>query len=251
MKDQVSIIMPTFNSSEFVESAIDSVKEQTYKNWELVIVDDFSSDNTVQIINKIARNDNRIRLVKLMKNGGAANARNVAIKQSNGRFLAFLDSDDLWEPLKLEKQLAFMKEKDIAFSYTNYRMINENGEETGKHVKSPSVIEYNSLLKNTIIGCLTVMLDRQKIETISFPNVKPEDTALWLSILKKGYKAYCLHEEMAMYRLVKGSVSSNRIRAAKNLWFLLRKNENLPLYYSIWCFVNYSLNAVNKHYLKA
>jgi teichuronic acid biosynthesis glycosyltransferase TuaG len=250
MEDKVSIIMPAYNSSRFIKKTIKSVLRQSYLNWELIIADDGSSDATVEIIERLILNESRIKLIKLKKNRGAANARNEAIKCAKGRYLAFLDSDDLWEPVKLERQIAYMKERDIGFSFTNYRMITEDGQETDKLVKCPSIISYNQLLKNTIIGCLTVILDKHKMEDIKFPNIKPEDTALWLLLLKQGNKAHCLQEDLAMYRLVDGSVSSNRLRAAKRFWFVLRRSEKLNLFHAVWCFTSYSINAIIKHYRK-
>lgn len=251
MDDKVSIIMPSYNASRFIAESIKSVLIQTYTNWELIVVDDCSNDNTVQIVEDYIKHDNRIKLIKLKSNKGAANARNVALKNANGKYIAFLDSDDLWKKQKLEKQVKFMKENNISFSFTNYRMIDERGELTNKIVNCPPQVNYNLLLKNTTIGCLTVMLDKTKIGDFHFPNIKPEDTALWLSILRRGETAYCLREELALYRLVEGSVSSNRLKAAKNYWHMIRSFEKLNLFNSLYCFVNYSLNAIQKHYFNS
>lgn len=250
MEEKVSVIMPAYNASKFIEKSIESVRSQTYSNWELLIADDGSSDHSVDIIKRFSNKDQRIKLVEIKNNNGAANARNEAIKKSNGRYLAFLDSDDLWAPEKLKKQVEFMKVREIGFSFTNYRMISEDGHEMDRFVICPEKVTYEDLLKNTIIGCLTVIIDKNKISDVAFPNVKPEDTALWLSILRQGHAAYCLQEDLAMYRVVKGSVSSNRLKAAMKFWMVLRKGENLNFLHASRCFTNYSFSAVLKHYGK-
>ncbi|QSB49341.1 glycosyltransferase family 2 protein [Parageobacillus toebii] len=244
----VSIVTPTYNAERFIKSAIQSVQLQTYSNWEMIIVDDCSQDNTVEIIKNEAEKDKRIKLIQLSKNSGAAVARNTAIQNARGKYIAFLDSDDLWYPEKLEKQVAFMQENDIAFSFTSYRIINEDGTETDKIINVPKEIDYKGLLKNTIIGCLTVMLDVSKLGLVQMPNIRTrQDTALWLSILKKGYKAYGIQEPLAKYRKVKGSISSNKLKMAKQNWIMYRDLENLNVIYASWCFVNYAWNALKKN----
>lgn len=245
----VSVITPTYNSEAYIWKTIDSVKNQKYQNWEMIIVDDCSRDNTVKIVKNEAEKDERIRLIELQENSGAAIARNTAIQNARGRYIAFLDSDDLWHPEKLEKQVAFMQEKDIAFSFTSYKIINENGIETEKIIQVPKEIDYRGLLKNTIIGCLTVMLDVNKVGLVQMPNIRTrQDTALWLSILKRGYKAYGIQEPLAKYRKVRGSISSNKLKMAKQNWRMYRDLENLSVLYASWCFVNYAWNALKKNF---
>lgn len=247
--DLVSIITPTFNSEKYILETIESVKNQTYHNWEMIIVDDCSNDNTVSLIKNEIRKDHRIRLIQQKNNVGAAVARNTAIKNAKGKYMAFLDSDDLWHPRKLEVQLSFMKHKDIAFSFTEYEIINEDGSETGKIINVPEKIDYNGLLKNTIIGCLTVMLDTEKLGLVQMPNIRTrQDTALWLSILKKGITAYGIQQPLAKYRKVNGSISSNKIKMAKQNWKLYREIEQLNIFYATWCFINYAWNAFKKHF---
>lgn len=244
----VSVITPTYNSEAYIQQTIESVKNQKYQNWEMIIVDDCSKDNTVEIVKNEAEKDERIRLIQLQKNSGAAVARNTAIRNAKGKYIAFLDSDDLWYPEKLEKQVTFMQEKDIAFSFTSYRIINEDGTETDKIIQVPKEIDYKGLLKNTIIGCLTVMLDVSKLGLVQMPNIRTrQDTALWLAILKKGYKAYGIQEPLAKYRKVKGSISSNKLKMAKQNWRMYRDIENLNVIYASWCFVNYAWNALKKN----
>lgn len=185
-KPLVSIITPTYNSSKFINETVQSVRNQTYQNFEHIIVDDCSSDNTWMILEDLEKEDSRIKLLRMDKNSGAALARNQAIQLAKGKYIAFLDSDDLWEPRKLELQVQFMHNNNIAFSFTNYKMIDENGQDLNRVVTCPEVINYKDLLKNTTIGCLTVMIDIDKIDKLVMPNLQPEDTALWLKILKKG-----------------------------------------------------------------
>lgn len=244
----VSVITPAFNSEEYILETINSVKGQTHQNWEMIIVDDCSTDNTVSLIKKEMEKDSRIKLIQQEKNSGAAVARNTAIKQAKGRYLSFLDSDDLWYPEKIETQLIFMKENDVGFSFTSYEIINQDGELTCKTISVPSSIDYNGLLKNTIIGCLTVMLDIKKTGLVQMPNIRTrQDTALWLSILKKGYKAYGIQKPLAKYRKVNGSISSNKLKMAKQNWKLYREIEGLNFLKASWCFIHYGINGIKKN----
>lgn len=247
----VSIITPTYNAQKFILETIQSVREQTYHNWEMIICDDCSKDDTVKIIKKEAEKDKRIKLIQLEQNSGAAVARNTALKEAKGKYISFLDSDDLWYPDKLQKQISFMIEKNAEFSFSAYHLIDESGKKTGKTINVPIEIDYKSLLKNTIIGCLTVMLDREKIGLVQMPNIRTrQDTALWLSILKKGYIAHGIQEPLAKYRKVEGSISSNKLKMAKQNWRLYRNIENLNFFYALWCFGNYAWNAFKKNILR-
>jgi teichuronic acid biosynthesis glycosyltransferase TuaG len=246
----VSVVTAAYNAEKFILQTIQSVLNQTYDNWEMLIVDDVSTDQTREIVTAEAEKDNRIKLICLENNSGAALARNHAIREAKGRYIAFLDSDDIWLPSKLEKQVYFMLEKDIAFSFTGYGIINEGGIETNKVINVPKVITYDGLLKNTIIGCLTVMLDQSIIGEIQMTNIRTrQDFALWLNILKRGYKAYGIQEELAKYRLVEGSISSNKLKAARRNWMVYREIEKLSLPYACWCFINYAFNGVKKQLL--
>jgi teichuronic acid biosynthesis glycosyltransferase TuaG len=239
--------MPSFNSSKFIEEAIQSVIAQTFTEWELLITDDCSSDNTVEIIKKYAAHDSRIKLFTLQKNAGAAAARNVSIKNASGRFIAFLDSDDIWLPQKLEKQLAFMSEKKSAFSFSAYNIIRENGEKTGKKINVPAQISYHKYLKNTIIGCLTVMIDREKTGDFRMPLIQSShDMALWLLVMKRGFTAFGLNEPLASYRIVSNSNTAKKWKAAKNVWRVYRDFEHLSILYSAFCFAGYTVNAILK-----
>ncbi|WP_139822725.1 glycosyltransferase family 2 protein [Tuberibacillus sp. Marseille-P3662] len=243
----VSIITPSYNSSDYIEEAISCVKNQTYENWEMIIVDDCSTDNSREIIQKQVSYDQRIRFIPLKENSGAAVARNNAISAANGRYIAFLDSDDLWMPQKLVEQVDFMERNDLAFTFTQYSVIDQNGEEVNEVINIPRVIDYKGLLKNTIIGCLTVMINIEKTGLVEMPNIRTrQDFALWLSILKRGFKAYGIQKKLAQYRVVKGSISSNKFKAAKRNWEIYREIENHGLMYSSWCFINYIFHAIKK-----
>ena len=244
---KVSIITPVYNSGRFIKNTIDSVLNQTYENWEMILVDDCSTDNSEEIIKEYMNLDSRIKYIKLTENSGAAVARNTAIEASTGRFIAFLDSDDIWFRNKLQKQLDFMINNNVGFSFTAYETIKEDGSNTGNIVNAPKSVDYNNLLKNTIIGCLTVVLDKEIIGDIKMPLLRTrQDFATWLSILKRGHKAYGLNEVLAQYRLVEGSISSNKLKAAKRNWYVYREVEKLSLAKSIYVFLGYSYNAVKK-----
>ena len=247
MNSLVSIITPSYNSSKFILECIESVLSQTYENWEMIIVDDCSKDNSKEIISELSTKDKRIKPIFLEKNVGAAEARNTAIRQSKGKYVAFLDSDDLWNPKKLEKQLSFMNENEIAFSYTTYQFMSENGEDLSNIISAPEKMTYHSYLKNTIIGCLTVIIDREKSGEFEMPNIRSShDMALWLLIMKRGFSAYGLDENLAKYRVVSSSNTSNKLKAAKEVWYVYRIVEKLSFIFSVWCFVNYALNAIKK-----
>lgn len=248
MQPLVSIITPSYNSSRFIEDSVRSVLNQTYNNFELIIIDDCSKDDSWQLIQELIKQDDRIQIYRLEQNSGAAMARNFGIQVANGKYLTFLDSDDLWDEDKLEKQVHFMQENHYVFTFTNYRMIDERGNLLNRIVECPKIIEYKELLRNTTIGCLTVMLNIEKLGKVTMPNLQPEDTALWLRILRNNHKAYCLQETLASYRVVGNSASNNKLKVAKKMWVVYRKSENINRWKASWYFVNYAWNAVKKHY---
>ena len=206
-EELVSIIMPSYNTGKFIEKTINSVINQTYNNWELIIVDDCSNDNTDEIVKSI--NDSRIVYLKNEKNSGAAVSRNKALREAKGRWIAFLDSDDLWVPQKIEKQIKFMKENNYYFSYTNYIEIDENDNLNGKIVTGPKRITKTGMFNYCWPGCLTVMYDAKKIRLIQIEDIKKNnDYAMWLKVCKKA-DCYLLNEELAMYRKRSGSISNH------------------------------------------
>ncbi len=235
----VSIITPLYNSEKFLPYTIESVINQTYKNWELLIVDDMSTDNSLQIAMQYAQCDSRIKVIQLKENSGPAIARNVAIEAAKGKYIAFLDSDDLWLPTKLENQLKFMNDKNISFSYTAYKKIDEDGTYRGI-IWVPERITYNKLLDTNVIGCLTAIYDAEKLGKIYMPNIaKRQDYALWLKILKKEKQAFGINVPLAVYRVRKGSVSSNKFKAAFYQWKIYREIEQISVFKSMYHFVKY------------
>lgn len=247
MKDLVSIIMPSYNSSENILSSVKSVLAQKYESWELLITDDCSTDDTLDIISDLSKNDERIKVFSLNKNSGAGAARNNSIEKAKGRFIAFLDSDDIWHEDKLLKQVEFMLGGHYALTYTAYSKINLEGQ-IKKEISPPPKVNYNELLKSNVIGCLTAMYDVSILGKIYMPLIrKRQDMALWLSILKKIDFAYCLNENLAFYREGHTSLSSNKFKILKSQWSFYHNylEFNYPL--SIYYFLNYIYRAMIKH----
>lgn len=243
----VSIITPVYNAERFLSDTIKSVQNQTYKNWEILLIDDCSKDNSAQIIKEFQKYDNRIKYIKLKKNSGASVSRNEGIRNAKGRFIAFVDSDDIWKPEKLEIQIKYMLKENLGFTFTSYRYMKENGELTKKIAKAPSKINYNGLLKNTIIGCSTVVIDTDIVEYFEMPLVRRgQDTATWLQILRKEKYAYGIEQDLVNYRLVGESLSSNKIIALKRTWNTYRNVEKLGLLKSSYVFCFYVFNAIKK-----
>ncbi|MFW6030033.1 MAG: glycosyltransferase family 2 protein [Halanaerobiales bacterium] len=226
----VSIITALYNSEKFIADTIDSVLAQTYSNWEMIIVDDCSQDKGPQIVENYAKKDKRIKLIRLRENSGAAVARNKAIEKAEGRFLAFLDSDDLWTPDKLKRQLDFMLSYNYLFSYTDYQQMTEDGKLLNKIIKSPVKLDYNKALYINYVGCLTAMYDTKEIGKLFMPIIrKRQDYAYWLKILKKVKYGYGLNENLAYYRMRENSVSSNKLNLLKYQWKMYREYEELSV----------------------
>lgn len=239
--------MPSYNAAKFIAASIQSVIEQTYNNWELLITDDCSKDDTVKIVEKFIVEDNRIKLFSTGKNSGPACARNKSLENATGKYIAFLDSDDVWVSHKLETQLKFMIEKNIAFSFSSYSVMKEDGTPIGNTINVPKVIGYHGYLRNTIIGCLTVIIDREKTGNFIMPNIKTsEDMALWLNIMKRGFKAWGLQVPLAQYRVVSKSLTSKKWIEAKYVWKVYREIEHINPIYSAICFIGYAINAIIK-----
>lgn len=244
-KPIISIITPAYNAAAYISAAIESVLAQTFSDWELIIVDDCSQDETASIVKTYVQKDERIQLLPLHENSGSAVARNTAMDHARGRYLAFLDSDDLWLPEKLATQLQFMQEKDHAFSFTSYVRMHEDGTETSAIVKAPERLVYHDLMKQCVIGCLTVMLDRDQIGPLKMPNMRTrQDYAYWLKIMRNGHKAYGIPKVLAKYRLVPDSISSNKLQAAKKNWHLYRHIEKQSFWKAAWYFSNYAVRSV-------
>jgi len=244
----VSIITANYNCEKFIDDTVNSVLNQTYQNWEMIIVDDVSSDRSIEIIKKYVEKDSRIKLIQLKENSGAAVARNTAIEEANGRFIAFLDSDDLWTENKLEKQISFMIKNNYDFTYTNYDLIGEDNVRYGKTFEAQKEATYSGLLKTCTIGCLTAIYDTKDIGKIYMPLIRRrQDYGLWLRILKVVPKAYCLEESLAVYRRRQNSISSNKKKAAHFQWKIYREVEKLNIFSSIYYFVHYAINGFKKY----
>lgn len=236
--DLVSIIMPSYNCGDYVEETIHSVQAQTYQNWEIIFMDDCSTDDTVRKVSAMRDKDKRINLFQNVANLGAAVSRNNALKEAKGRWIAFLDSDDLWEPEKLEKQVKFMQENGYAFSYTCYLEIDGDGNETGIIVSGPKKVTKAGMFAFCWPGCLTVMYDREKIGLIQIVDIKKNnDYAMWLKVCQKA-DCYLLDECLAKYRRGRqGSVSSHGIMTMIGWHYRLwheaeKKNAFAAAYYT-------------------
>lgn len=250
-ENRISIIVPVYNAADYIGKTIESVQAQTYSDWELLLVDDCSADESCQIIRSYEEKDGRIRLIRQTKNAGAAMARNRGLSESCGRYIAFVDADDLWKPQKLEHELNYLKkiqekEKKAGFVFSGYEFADEDGNGTGKIVRVPEVLRYRQALKNTTIFTSTVLFDTAVIphKLIQMPQVKSEDTATWWQILKRGFDAYGLDENLVYYRRSAGTLSSDKVEAVRRIWNLYRKVEHLSLLDSAWNFCFYAVRAV-------
>lgn len=231
----VSIITPSYNSAPFIAETIKSVLAQTYTHWEMIIVDDCSSDTSCNLIEEYANKDSRIKLLKLERNSGAAVARNKAMEFAQGRYMAFLDSDDLWMSDKLERQLNYMRLHDYAFTCTSYTKIDENGNSLNYIVKTLPRINYNRILLDCPVGNSTVMYDVNKMGKFEVPNIrKRNDDALWLQMLRKEKYLYGMSDVLMKYRLRRNSISSNKFSLIKYHWYLYRHIEHLSLLRSLF-----------------
>lgn len=243
----ISIIVPVYNAGKYIEETIHMVEKQTYREWELILVDDCSVDNSREVIKKYmsAKKKENIRLIEKEANQGAAMARNTGMDAAKGRYIAFLDADDIWMADKLEKELAFMEEKQAAFVCTSYEFGDEKARGTGKIVHVPKTLTYKKALSRTVIFTTTVMLDTSKTgrELIHMPDIKSEDTALWWKLLRNGFTAYGLDEVLAIYRRPAQSLSSNKLEAIKRIWYLYREQEGFSVFQSARYFVFWALRA--------
>lgn len=230
----VTIITPSYNSAQFISQTIKSILNQTYTNWELIIVDDCSIGDSIEVIQNFVNHDSRIQLIQLEENSGAPVARNKGIEVSKGSYIAFLDADDLWKPTKLEKQLKFMIKNNYYLTYTSYEKIDTDDLKIGE-VKCLQKVNYKKMLSSNKIGCLTGMYNAEKLGKIYFPLIrKRQDYAYWLSILKKIDFAYGYDEILASYRVHTDSISHNKIEMLKWNWTLFREIENFSVIKSFY-----------------
>lgn len=245
-KELISIIMPVYNAEKYLDRAINSVINQTYTNWELICINDASTDGSLKILEKYK--SHKIKVESLPKNSGTATARNLALKMAKGRFIAFLDADDYYHEKKLEKQIEFMKSNNYAFTFTSYAFVKKSG--AIKNVNVPKELDYKNYIKNTLLTTVGVMIDTEKINknSLNMENYKlAEDTRTWIKILKQGEIAYGLNEVLAYYTQNPTSKSYNKIKAACAVWKVYR-NE-LPAIKVLWYFSCYAVNAIKKRFI--
>ena len=247
--DLVSIVTPAYNASKTIEKVFESIVNQTYGNWEWIIVNDCSTDETYGVLKKLSSKDSRIVICSLDKNSGAASARNTGIDKARGRYIAFIDSDDAWEKDKLEKQISFMKQNNYDFTCTNYYVLIE-GKKEKPYINKYKRIDYKRLLKSNIIGCSTVIIDVQNIGKQYMPldAIKREDHAAWLDILNKGVIAYRLEDCLTKYYISKkGSVSSNKARMFKYQYLMYRNHMKFSALKSFYFTVIVGIHKIFKY----
>jgi len=244
----VSVIVPNYNSVDFIAEAISSVLEQIFEDWDMIVVDDSSTDNSIELIEKFVRDDKRIRLIRLEKNSGSAVARNTAIEAAQGRYIAFLDSDDVWMPNKLERQVSVLQTSDAAVCFTSYFKMLEDGTRTDRLVRAKQIVTYQMELKSNHIGLSTAIYDTKKCgKFFMLDSRKHEDYSLWLKILGSGHKVIGLQEPLVYYRVRANSLSSNKLKAAYYHWKVLRSTARPNFFYALFLFVNYIWHGLRKH----
>ncbi|MBU7465862.1 glycosyltransferase family 2 protein [Lactiplantibacillus pentosus] len=245
-KIEVSVILPVYNSQQFVRTAIDSVLGQSLKAFELIIVNDASTDDTEKIVHSY--DDQRIVYIRLKNNSGVATARNTGIKLARGKFIAFIDSDDFWSKEKLQRQISFMNENKINFSYSNYSLMNIRGKVIKRINNLPKKNTYQSLLKTNSIPLLTVIIDRRLIRQYGFLDIHHEDYATWLQILRETGECAILHPQItAYYRVRENSVSSNKLKSLSWTWQIYRKSEHISIVKSIYFLACNAVHGLLKH----
>jgi teichuronic acid biosynthesis glycosyltransferase TuaG len=248
MSGLVSIITPTYNSEKFITETIQSVQNQTYKNWEMLIVDDCSSDKTVAIIQQFMEDDHRIHLIRLNKNSGASKARNKAINEVKGDFMTFLDADDIWFPDFIENSIATIQETGIPFVFSSYRRSNEKLEFVYSDFIVPQKVTYTDILKTNSISCLTAFIDVKKLGVKLMPDIrKRQDMGLWLKYLKEIPFAYGIQEPKAIYRIRENSLSRDKKKLLKYQWQFYRDVEKLSIFESMYYMVQWMVRGFLKY----
>lgn len=250
IKDLVSVIIPVYKAERFIKQTINSVINQTYKNIEIIIVDDCSPDKSADIILEMAKIYSQIKYFKLDVNSGAAVARNKGIEVSEGQYIAFLDSDDSWKPSKIEKEIELLREKNGKFAFTAIEMIDEEGKIIKSKRKIREKIDYKFLMTNTMIATSSVLIDIEKIGKFQMPLIRSgQDYATWLMLLRNGTYAYGINEALTQYRRTEGSLSSKKLENWKKVWNIQVKREGVnPFLAYIHC-AGYMINALKKYLL--
>ncbi len=248
-KPLVSVIMPAYNCERHIAEAIASIQNQTLASWELCVTDDCSVDSTAEIAKLMAEDDPRIKYARQPKNAGAAAARNASLERASGRYIAYLDADDIWYPTKLERQVAFMRERDCGFSCASYEVINEDNRPMGRTVTMPAESDWWGYLTNNYLQTVGIMVDLEKVDRalLHMPGMRRrQDAATWLQVLKAGHVCYGVPEVLCAYRRVAGSLSSNKIKAIRGTWYFYTQVAKLPLPKACYCFARYALLAIWK-----
>ncbi|MCS3904384.1 glycosyltransferase involved in cell wall biosynthesis [Methylohalomonas lacus] len=250
MTPTVSIITPLYNCASFITETVNSVCSQTFPDWEMILIDDCSTDDSLAVAESLANKDDRIHLIKMETNSGSAAARNIGIEKAHGRYIAFIDSDDLWTQQKLEIQLAFLRQTNAPLVYSAYEKIDQQGARAERLVQVPDEIDYEGLLFSTVIATVTAIYDTDKVGRVFMPDIrKRQDYALWLRILRQGGVARGINEPLAYLRKRPGSLSSNKLSAAWYTWRVYREMEGLSLAASLNCFGHYAFNAFRKMFI--
>ncbi len=248
MEPVISVVMPAYNAERFIGEAIASVKAQSFEDWELIVIDDCSADGTYDIAGELARSDERIRVLRNERNLGAAGTRNRAFELCRGSFVALLDSDDFWAPLKLEKQLACAESTGADIVGCSYAVVDERGNRRSGDFIIPEAVDFDLMLGRSVLSCSTAFLKREVVEAHKFPKgVYHEDYAYWMLLLREGAKAAGVKEVLASYRIVEGSKASNKLRCAVNRWRVYRKFLRLPLFTSVKAMGRYAFWGLRKY----
>ncbi|KAF2328297.1 glycosyltransferase family 2 protein [Flavobacterium nitrogenifigens] len=253
MNELVSIIVPTYNTEKFIRQTIESVQNQSYSNWEMILADDASTDKTVAIIEEFAKNDNRIKLFELPENRGNGFARNTALEKAIGKYIAYLDADDLWFPEKLEKQIQFLKTNNLHFTFSFYDSIDEEGNNLNRRVESPNPLTYKELFFCNYVGNLTAIYDVEHFGKIKLESSeKRQDWRIWLTILKQIKSAEAVPESLAFYRIRKDSISSSKFKLIKHNFGVYRKFHGYNLFFSILLMMRFLFNqlVIKPKYIK-
>lgn len=247
-KPLVSVIMPAYNAERFIEAAVRSVMAQTVTDWELLILDDGSKDNTAAVAAKMASEDDRIRFLPNEANMGVARTRNRGFELCRGRFVALLDSDDIWLPEKLEKQLALAEKTGADIIYCSYGIMDENDQKICEDFIVSSAVSFDQFLTKSVISCSTALLSRKIVDRYRFMTTfYHEDLALWLQLLQDGFQARGVTEVLAQYRIMQGSRASNKLKSAVNRWRIYRKHLGLPVGKSLSLLAEYAFLGLKKY----
>ena len=247
MNDLISIILPVYNSEKYLVSCLDSIVNQSYINWELIIIDDCSTDSSFTICERYSKKHSNILLYRQDNNSGAGASRNLGLKHAKGFFIAFIDSDDSWDNDKLLNQIAFMKSNNCSISFHSYRIIDESGFDKLRIIRAVETLDYKAYLKNTIIGLSTSMLNTELTGPVEFSLFRTrQDTLLWLNLLKKGNVAMGIDAVYSSYRVRSDSISSNKVLAAIRVWEVYFFNQRLGFFKSCYYFSYYAFNALLK-----